>query len=165
MGLYEKYVVPHIINCACGTKPVTYQRKKVVPMCEGTVLEIGIGTGFNLPYYDAAKVTKVIGLDPSERSWKLAGERAKGVAFPVEFIGLCSANMARHPTPMWRRLRLALIRCGRCCSAVAISIARSTLSSRGRVSRSIVLSRCTCRQRRALQASTIGAWRGRPEVY
>lgn len=88
MGLYEKFVVPHIINCACGTKPVTYQRKKVVPLCEGTVLEIGIGTGFNLPYYDASKVTKVIGLDPSERSWKLAGERAKDLAFPVEFIGL-----------------------------------------------------------------------------
>lgn len=88
MGLYEKYVVPHVINCACGAKPMRYQRKKVVPLCEGTVLEIGIGTGFNLPYYDAAKVTKVIGLDPSETSWKLAGERAKEVTFPVEFIGL-----------------------------------------------------------------------------
>ena len=88
MGLYEKFVVPHIINCACGAKPIRYQRKKVVPLCEGTVLEIGIGTGFNLPYYDASKVTKVIGLDPSERSWKLAGERAKDVGFPVEFIGL-----------------------------------------------------------------------------
>ncbi len=88
MGLYEKYVVPHIINCACGTKPIRYQRKKVVPLAEGTVLEIGIGTGFNLPYYDPAKVKKVIGLDPSEASWKLAGERAKDLPFPVEFIGL-----------------------------------------------------------------------------
>jgi ubiquinone/menaquinone biosynthesis C-methylase UbiE len=88
MGLYEKFVVPHVINCACGAKPIRYQRKKVVPLCEGTVLEIGIGTGFNLPYYDGSKVTKVIGLDPSERSWKLAGERAKDVTFPVEFIGL-----------------------------------------------------------------------------
>lgn len=88
MGLYEKFVVPHVINCACGAKPIRYQRKKVVPLCEGTVLEIGIGTGFNLPYYDGTKVTRVIGLDPSERSWKLAGERAKDVTFPVEFIGL-----------------------------------------------------------------------------
>lgn len=88
MGLYEKFVVPHVINCACGAKPIRYQRKKVVPLCEGTVLEIGIGTGFNLPYYDGSKVRKVIGLDPSERSWKLAGERAKDVTFPVEFIGL-----------------------------------------------------------------------------
>lgn len=88
MGLYEKFVVPHIINCACGSKPIRYQRKKVVPLCEGTVLEIGIGTGLNLPYYDASKVKKVIGLDPSEASWKLAGERARDLGFPVEFIGL-----------------------------------------------------------------------------
>ena len=88
MGFYERRVVPHIINCACGTKPIRYQRKKVVPLAEGTVLEIGIGTGLNLPYYDGAKVTRVIGLDPSEASWRLAGERAKDLPFPVEFIGL-----------------------------------------------------------------------------
>jgi ubiquinone/menaquinone biosynthesis C-methylase UbiE len=88
MGFYEKHIVPHIINCACGSKPIRYQRKKVVPMAEGTVLEIGIGTGLNLPYYDPAKVKKVIGLDPSEASWKLAGKRAKDLPFPVEFVGL-----------------------------------------------------------------------------
>lgn len=88
MGLYEKHIVPHLINCACGSKPIRYQRKKVVPLAEGTVLEIGIGTGLNLPYYDASKVKKVIGLDPSEASWKLAGERAKDLPFPVEFVGL-----------------------------------------------------------------------------
>lgn len=88
MGFYEKHIVPHIINCACGAKPIRYQRKKVVPLAEGTVLEIGIGTGLNLPYYDPAKVKKVIGLDPSETSWKLAGARARDLPFPVEFIGL-----------------------------------------------------------------------------
>lgn len=88
MGFYEKHIVPHIINCACGSKPIRYQRKKVVPMAEGIVLEIGIGTGLNLPYYDPTKVRKVIGLDPSEASWKLAGERAKDLPFPVEFVGL-----------------------------------------------------------------------------
>lgn len=88
MGFYEKHIVPHVVNCACGTKPITYQRKKVVPMAEGVVLEIGIGTGHNLPFYDASKVTKLIGLDPSEESWKMAGERAKALPFPVEFIGL-----------------------------------------------------------------------------
>ncbi|MBI1263065.1 MAG: methyltransferase domain-containing protein [Rhizobiales bacterium] len=88
MGFYEKHIVPHVVNCACGTKPITYQRKKVVPMAEGVVLEIGIGTGHNLPFYDASKVTKLIGLDPSEESWKMAGERARALPFPVEFIGL-----------------------------------------------------------------------------
>ncbi|GHD11491.1 phospholipid methyltransferase [Halioglobus japonicus] len=88
MGVYDKYILPRFINCACSTKPMMKQREKVVPKAEGVVLEIGIGTGLNLPYYDAAKVDKVIGLDPSEESWKLAGERARGLDFEVEFIGL-----------------------------------------------------------------------------
>lgn len=88
MGLYEKHVLPRIINCACGTKPIGKQREKVVPRAEGTVLEIGVGTGLNLPYYDAGRVERLIGLDPSEKSWELAGERAAHLDFDVEFIGL-----------------------------------------------------------------------------
>lgn len=88
MGFYEKYVVPRIINVACGTKPISYQRRKVVPMAEGRILEIGIGTGLNLDYYDPSKVEKLIGLDPSEESWRIAGSRAKDLPFDVEFIGL-----------------------------------------------------------------------------
>ncbi len=88
MGFYEKHILPHFINCACSTKPMMKQREKVVPLATGTVLEIGIGTGLNLPFYDAEKVERVIGLDPSERSWKLAGKRASQVPFDVEFIGL-----------------------------------------------------------------------------
>ena len=64
------------------------QREKVVPLATGTVLEIGIGTGLNLPYYDASKVQRVIGLDPSEASWDLAGERARHLDIELEFIGL-----------------------------------------------------------------------------
>jgi len=64
------------------------QREKVVPRASGIVLEIGIGTGLNLPYYDAARVERLIGLDPSEKSWELAGRRATQLDFDVEFIGL-----------------------------------------------------------------------------
>ena len=88
MGVYERFVLPHFINCACGTKPIMKQREKVVPQARGTVLEIGIGTGLNLPYYDREQVTRLIGLDPSERSWELASGRAAELSFPVEFIGL-----------------------------------------------------------------------------
>ena len=93
MGFYDRYVMPRFINCACATKPIMKQREKVVPRASGTVLEIGIGTGLNLPYYDASKVKRVIGLDPSEKSWDLAGERAAQLAFPVEFIGLPSETI------------------------------------------------------------------------
>lgn len=90
MGLYDKYIVPRFINSkfACGAPPIAYQRKKVVPLAEGRVLEIGIGTGLNLEHYDASRVEKVIGLDPSEESWRIAGKRAEGLGFDVEFIGL-----------------------------------------------------------------------------
>lgn len=88
MGLYDKYVLPRFINCACGAKPIMRQRAKVVPEATGTVLEIGIGTGLNLPYYESDKVQRLIGLDPSEESWALAAERAAHLDFDVEFIGL-----------------------------------------------------------------------------
>ena len=80
--------MPRFINCVCGSKPIMKQRAKVVPQASGVVLEIGIGTGHNLPFYDAARVDRLIGLDPSEESWVLAGERARDLEFDVEFIGL-----------------------------------------------------------------------------
>ena len=88
MGFYDKYFLPRFINCACGTKPINRQREKVVPLASGTVLEIGIGTGLNLPHYSGDQVDKLYGLDPSEESWELAGQRAEGLPFDVEFIGL-----------------------------------------------------------------------------
>lgn len=88
MSFYDRVILPHFINCACGTRPIMRQREKIVPAAEGIVLEIGIGTGLNLPYYDAGRVERLIGLDPSERAWELAGKRAAGLEFPVEFIGL-----------------------------------------------------------------------------
>lgn len=88
MSLYERHVVPRLINFACGLGPFTHQRRKVVPQAKGVVLEIGIGTGHNLPHYDASKVERLIGLDPSEESWKIAGRKAGKLGFPVEFIGL-----------------------------------------------------------------------------
>lgn len=66
MGIYDKYFLAPFINCACGTKPILYQRKKVVPQCEGRVLEVGMGSALNLPYYDRDKVEFIWGLEPSE---------------------------------------------------------------------------------------------------
>lgn len=84
MGLYARYVLPRLINCACNTTLEREQRAKVVPAAHGVVLELGIGSGLNLPHYDAARVTRVIGVDPSDGGWRLARERVAAAAFPVE---------------------------------------------------------------------------------
>ena len=88
MGFYAKYVLPWGPHFACGVKPVRYQRKKVIPLAKGCVLEVGIGSGLNLPFYDPAKIERVIGLDPSAEMRRIAEKAVKRVSFPVEFIGL-----------------------------------------------------------------------------
>jgi len=88
MGLYSKYVLPRVVHFSCGLKPNMRQRKKVVPRAHGRVLEVGIGSGLNLPYYDAAKVSKVWGLDPAPEMTRMAERAAAALPFEVEFIGL-----------------------------------------------------------------------------
>jgi SAM-dependent methyltransferase len=64
-GLYERYVLPRLIGCACGTKPIERQRAKIVPLARGVVVDMGFGSGTNLPHYDATKVTKIIAIEPN----------------------------------------------------------------------------------------------------
>ena len=87
MGLYDRYILPKVVHFTCGLKPNMRQRAKVVPHAHGRVLEIGIGSGLNLPYYDSAKVSKVWGLDPSPEMTQLARRAAVSLPFEVEFIG------------------------------------------------------------------------------
>jgi hypothetical protein len=55
MGFYAKYLLPRAVHFLCSAKPFQKQREKVVPLAAGRVLEIGIGSGLNLPLYDSAK--------------------------------------------------------------------------------------------------------------
>jgi len=88
MGWYDEHVLPHVINYACSIKPVRKQREKIVPLAQGDVLEIGMGGGLNLPYYDTSKVRKIWGLEPSEGMRKLAREQHKKSSLDLEFIDL-----------------------------------------------------------------------------
>ncbi|MBT4098830.1 MAG: class I SAM-dependent methyltransferase [Gemmatimonadetes bacterium] len=88
MGLYSKYILPKLIHAACSGESNALQRRKVVPLAHGDVLEIGIGTGLNLSYYDEQRVTSVVGVDPSPQITKLAQQAAEEAPFDVEFIGL-----------------------------------------------------------------------------
>jgi len=84
LGLYAKYVLPRVTHWVCSHDTVMQQRKKVVPMAKGRVLEIGIGSGLNLHLYDPEKVQLVWGLDPHEDMWNLAHPRSDH--FEVEFL-------------------------------------------------------------------------------
>ncbi len=88
MGFYDNYILPKMVHCMCSMKPVMEQRQKVVPFAKGRVLEIGIGSGLNLPFYDSSNVDYVWGLDPSKRMKKMAEKHAANTQFEVEFLGL-----------------------------------------------------------------------------
>jgi len=91
-GFYERRVLPHIINIAMDTKAVREERQRCLAGVSGTVLEVGFGTGLNLPHYPPA-VTKVTGVDPSEASLKLAAKRRRAAAFPVDIVGLTAEKI------------------------------------------------------------------------
>jgi len=86
MGLYDRYILPGLINAACSARPINRQRMKVVPQAEGVVLELGFGSGLNLPYYDAGKVTRLIALEPSRGMLAKAEDKAKDAKFPVDVL-------------------------------------------------------------------------------
>ncbi len=88
MGFYDKNILPFLIDKACGIGPIMAQRQKVVPQARGEVLEIGIGSGLNLPFYDSAKVSKVWGLEPSAEMREKAAKIAAKAAVPVSFLDL-----------------------------------------------------------------------------
>ena len=88
MSFYEERVLPHLITCACSARPNQKQREKVVHLAEGDVLEVGFGSGLNLPYYDTQKVRKLWGLEPSAGMRRKAQRRIDASGLDVEFIDL-----------------------------------------------------------------------------
>ena len=86
MKLYDKYILPRILNCTCGLEPISEQRQKVVPHAKGNILEVGIGSGLNFPFYETSKVNKIWGLDPSEELHEMAKKVVSGLDLDVEFL-------------------------------------------------------------------------------
>ncbi len=88
MSFYDDNVLPHVINLACGSAPILRQRQKIVPQAEGRILEIGMGSGINIPYYNTSKVEKVWGLEPSIGMRKKAQKRVDAAPFDLEWLDL-----------------------------------------------------------------------------
>lgn len=88
MNLYDRYFLPTLIDWVCGIRPVQRQRAKIVPRAQGRVLEIGIGTGRNLPFYDHARLEKLYGLDPALQMHRKARQRMQAAGLEVELLDL-----------------------------------------------------------------------------
>ena len=86
MGFYARHVMPAIVACGCSLPPITKLRRAVVPRAEGVVLELGLGSGLNLPLYDPARVTKVFGLEPEAAMLAKARRRADRSTVPVTVL-------------------------------------------------------------------------------
>lgn len=86
MGLYDKYILPHLLKVAMGQQNITDQRTKAVPLAQGRVLEIGLGAGHNIPHYNSAQVDVVYGLEPSAEMRAIAAPLIESAEVEVELL-------------------------------------------------------------------------------
>ncbi|MCW7541660.1 class I SAM-dependent methyltransferase [Aquabacterium sp. A7-Y] len=90
---YERRVLPYLLDFACGLSPFTRRRQAVVPFAQGRVLEIGVGTGLNLPHYKRDRVQVLVGIDPAEQMHPFARRRAVRAQLPLELRTLAAERL------------------------------------------------------------------------
>jgi ubiquinone/menaquinone biosynthesis C-methylase UbiE len=86
MSLYSRYVLPRLIDLAMRQERVREQRARLVPKAHGSVLEVGIGSGLNLPYYDASRVRRLCAVDPSAELLAMARRNARLRRAEIELV-------------------------------------------------------------------------------
>lgn len=96
MDFYDRHVLPLLTDLGCGIKLLREERVRIVPLAKGEVLDVGIGSGLNLPLYDGSRVRRLIGLDPSQALLGYARRRLAKASFPVALI---ETGAERIPLP------------------------------------------------------------------
>lgn len=129
---YERNILPFMIDLGCGVKPVRRQRAKVVPRARGRVLEVGIGSGLNAPYYDRSRVSAIVGLDPSGAMRQRAERRVREAGLQVEFIGL-SAEKIPQPDASFDSVLITYTLCSIPDPLAALAEMRRVLKPEGRL--------------------------------
>ena len=87
MGVYARRVLPRILNAAGGMSRLEPLRRRVCTGLAGDIVEIGFGSGLNVPFYPAA-ITRVAAVEPSDLAWRLAAGRVRAARAPVQRAGL-----------------------------------------------------------------------------
>jgi hypothetical protein len=121
MGFYSKYVLPRLIDLAMKNRDTARLRAEWLPRARGDVLEVGIGSGLNLPFY-SQEVRRVCGVDPSVELQRIARSRLPASSFEIEFF--------RLPMQGWPHGKTNSIQSGKEWQASVISIERLISSSR-----------------------------------
>ncbi|HEY3888069.1 MAG TPA: class I SAM-dependent methyltransferase [Caulobacteraceae bacterium] len=130
--LYDRYVVPWLLDCACSASPIAHQRAKIVPGARGRVLELGMGSGLNLPFYDPAKVGVVEAVEPSEPLRRKAMAAASLSGLNVE-IRAGRAEALPYETAVFDTVVCTFSLCSVQDPAAALAEARRVLKPEGRL--------------------------------
>ena len=88
MPFYQDFVYPHLVDILGDPPPIRKIRRQIMPLAEGNVLEIGVGSGTNFTHYDLARVTKLYALEPNLGMLRLAERKAHQTKLNIEFIDL-----------------------------------------------------------------------------
>lgn len=92
MGLYRQVILPRLINLTMQSAAVRGERARLVPLASGRVLEVGVGSGLNLPFFGSA-VERLYGIDPSLELWRLGAGRVERAPFPIEFVRASASSI------------------------------------------------------------------------
>lgn len=132
MSFYSRRVLPHLINCACGARPIARERAKIAPLARGVVLELGFGSGRNLPFYDGAKVERLYALEPEPGMIALGERTARAAAFPVTILPETAEALSLAPASVDTVL-VTYTLCTIPDGAAALAAARRALKPDGRL--------------------------------
>jgi SAM-dependent methyltransferase len=87
MGFYGERILPRVVNVSCGSKSLEPLRRHACDGLGGTVVEIGFGSGLNVPFYPT-DVTRVAAIEPADLAWRLAGKRLSAASVSVQRAGV-----------------------------------------------------------------------------
>lgn len=88
MAAYRDHIYPYLVSRMGDPKPIRELRQRVIQLAEGSVLEIGAGSGANFPHYDPTRVTKLYALEPNSRMISLAERARNRTTLDIEYLEL-----------------------------------------------------------------------------